>query len=78
MPRYFFHARVGNLSARDRTGIVMRDDIAAHQEAIQTLSELVRDERPAGIGADIRVGVTDAGGKSLFAVRLDFTRTTLH
>lgn len=51
MPRYFFHVTY-ETTQRDLDGIELADDRAAHKQAIEACTEILKD-----LGAGIRFGI---------------------
>ena len=76
MPRYFFHFWLNGKRHDDEDGTELADDKAAHQEALETVRELVADRIKGGWaqqGRDVladSIEVTDQSGAVLITLPL--------
>jgi hypothetical protein len=78
MPRFFFDAEDGRLSARDDVGTDCDSNDAARIEALASMAELARQYLPT-FGPDQRLEMTvrDEHGRSLLHLDLKLTVTPL-
>ncbi|KAB1075225.1 DUF6894 family protein [Methylobacterium planeticum] len=60
MPRYFIDAAVGVRDQRDLEGVIVLDDLSAHELAVATLHDLARiataEGREEPLSATVRTG----------------------
>jgi hypothetical protein len=70
MARYFFDIRDGELFTPDETGIELRCEYAAMDEAAITLAALARAIQLRGSTREVSVEVQDAAKQPLFEARL--------
>lgn len=73
MPQFFFDITDGTLTTLDRIGVELDGQDTARAEATRTLTEIAAQELPGdGPSRAFKILVSDAEGKVLFEVQLDF------
>lgn len=73
MANFFFDITDGTRTSFDRMGLELDDEETARTEATRTLTEIAAQELPGdGPSRALKIQVSDAEGKVLFEVQLDF------
>ncbi|GJE43118.1 DUF6894 family protein [Methylobacterium soli] len=70
MPRYFIDASVGSRHHQDAEGVIVLDDLSAHEFAVATLHDLARIATAEGREAPLSAVVRNENGKPLCTVSM--------